>query len=562
MSCLGSARARRYHRAMRLVPFLLLPLLPALAHAVQPGAARDGARKAALRAERWESRRRSDVAREYLGRSHTLAELGRDALGGARGHRRLGEFAARRGRCAVALTWFAAAQRDYQRALGRPRPWPEDRWLAWDRDFDTFLWVEYEELAAAVGRAAADAGAWGRALSARTAVAAARRARLGPGDLHLGWALVARGEAEAVLGDAPAARATYREALAILRARAPVSRLEPVRRALALLPTLAGSPGARLPSQASQAGDVLTLPHDAPAELVHWLGPDRLLTASQEVRGYLHVWDLAAASRIRSLPGVPVLADLRAAPGLPWLVGSRPAGVWRYDLSRGVELRSLASRRLGLGRPALAVSPDGKLVAAGGGPRRAGPAGEGGPAEVVLWRLEKGRLYDRRRWGEPGRVTALAFAPSARLLAAGGDGGVVRVRDLRRGDTSWRLEGHQGAITALGFLERDRYLVSAGADGAVHLWDVRARRLIRSMRGHEGPVNALDLQTSGWTAVSGGADGRVVVWNLADGSPRHSLGGTGAGVRDVALSPSGDRVASAHADQRVTVWRLLGDLVE
>jgi WD40 repeat protein len=545
-----------------LTSFLLLISLPGGALAIQPGPARDGAEKAAAKAERWEARGRKDVAREYLGRSHTLAELGRDAVGGARGHRRLGAFAARRGRCEAALTWYAAAQRDYQRALGRPRPWPEDRWLAFGQDLDQELWLEYEGLAVDVGRAAGEARAWGRAVSARSMVAAARRVRLGPRAVELGWALVARGEAEAVLGDAPAAGRSYREALDILQGRASVRALEPVRRALALLAATAGSPRAQLPTQANLAGDVLTLPHDSPAELVHWLGPDRLMTASQETRGYLHVWDLPSATRIRSLPGVPVLGHLLSVPGRPWLVGARPAGVWRYDLSRGAALPSLSSRRLGLGRPALAVSPNGLLVAAGGSPRAAGPTGEGGPAEVVLWRLEKGRLYDRRRWRDPGRVRALAFAPSARLMAAGSEGGVIRLRDLRRGDLSRRLEGHQGAVTALAFLERDRYLVSAGADGAVNLWDVFRGHLIRSMRGHEGPVTALDVEVAGWTAVSGGADGKVVVWNLADGSQRHSLGGTGAAVAAVRLSPSGDRVASAHADRRVTVWRLLGELVE
>jgi hypothetical protein len=122
---------------------------------------------------------------------------------------------------------------------------------------------------------------------------------------------------------------------------------------------------------------------------------------------------------------------------------------------------------------AVALSPDGKTVAAGGWTR-----GVPGQEQIYLFDRESGRLTGRLS-GLPNVVFHLTFSPDGKRLAATlGDGGLrVYARD---GKGEWREVGRDEDVAGRSYgaaFAADGRLATTGLDGQVRLYDARLKRI-------------------------------------------------------------------------------------
>lgn len=185
-----------------------------------------------------------------------------------------------------------------------------------------------------------------------------------------------------------------------------------------------------------------------------------------------------------------LLAQTSPADGLVWL--------WNPADGKADPELIIVEAADGCTLEAVAVHPDGKLVAVGGVDVLSTGERDGA---VCLWDLttkEKVATYDVG-------VYAVAFDPQGRYLAAAGLTDRVHVWDLATEEEVFVLEGHQERINAVTFTPDGNYLLSGGDDGTVRVWDVLSGRLL-VMRELDSPVQAIAFAPDGRTLFTGNAN--------------------------------------------------------
>ncbi|MBY0397412.1 MAG: hypothetical protein K2X91_13235, partial [Thermoleophilia bacterium] len=215
------------------------------------------------------------------------------------------------------------------------------------------------------------------------------------------------------------------------------------------------------------------------------------------------------------------------------LVASRGNdGVRLWDAATGEPLAVLTE--VGVEGRGLAISADGKMVAAGGDAGR-----------VWLWRAPdwKGAGFA----DHADAVTAVAFLPDGTLVSASRATG-IRVREVLRADTEAKASGEaRGDERMMGLATRAGFVAGAGEDGALRLFSWPPDR----------PVLRVDPRRDAVTAAAWGPmlatahkDGSVLLWD-GDGKRLGEAARHKYAASALAFSSDGRWLASAGWDATI-----------
>ncbi|MGE3309939.1 MAG: c-type cytochrome domain-containing protein [Limisphaerales bacterium] len=197
---------------------------------------------------------------------------------------------------------------------------------------------------------------------------------------------------------------------------------------------------------------------------------------------------------------------------------------------------------------AIAFSPDGKLLATGGGePSRSG--------EIKLWNVTDGTLLRDLGSVHSDCVLALAFSPRGEFLASGGADRFARISEVADGRLLRNLEGHSHHVMAVAWLAHGGVLASAGAEGVVKIWNAHTGERLKNVDGFGKEVTGLRAvgSTAQFVAVGGGGQGRVIREN---GEKVRDLPGTQAYLLGLATPRDGHWAAVAADDGVLRIWDL------
>lgn len=195
---------------------------------------------------------------------------------------------------------------------------------------------------------------------------------------------------------------------------------------------------------------------------------------------------------------------------------------------------------------ALRFSPDGKMLAAGGGePSRSG--------DISLWDVASGKLVQDWKERHSDAVLSLDFSADGKWIASGGADKIARITDIASGKQVLLFEGHTHHVMGVAFRVDGRVLASAGADSSVIIWDMISGERKRKIAGWAKEVTSLQFIGATNQILTSSGDNLVRIVN-DDGGEVRALSKLPDFMQSAASAVTASVIIGGGQDSILRVW--------
>ncbi|MBI1375104.1 MAG: hypothetical protein GC159_20490 [Phycisphaera sp.] len=201
----------------------------------------------------------------------------------------------------------------------------------------------------------------------------------------------------------------------------------------------------------------------------------------------------------------------------------------------------------------LGFSPDGKLLASGGGM----PSREG---ELVIWNTADGSVARVVEDAHSDTVFDVNFSPDGTMLASAASDRFAKVFDVATGKLHRSFEGHTHHVLGVSWNRDGRILATCSADNSIKTWDIVKGERVKTINGFDKEITALRHlgYTDRFAVAWGGGPVRIVNEN---GGRERDLNGPSGYMNTVAVTDDGNRIAAGGQDSTLYIWNTNGQEV-
>ncbi len=212
-------------------------------------------------------------------------------------------------------------------------------------------------------------------------------------------------------------------------------------------------------------------------------------------------WTMSGHTDFISAVAISPNGKLMASGGL-----DKKLNVW--NLESGELVESLPGHEFGI--QTVAFSPDSKTLVAGGGDDRAPDWHRRLHGEVKIWTIQSDQ--EPQTLQVSAAVTSVAYSADQRFIAVGLFDGKTLLADANKVKTLRTIE-QSSPVTCVRFSSDSKVLATATTDGLVKLWEVGTGSEVATYRGHRGHVDSLAFSHKGLWLASGGMDRTIRIWD-------------------------------------------------
>src|SRR5262249_1253923 len=194
----------------------------------------------------------------------------------------------------------------------------------------------------------------------------------------------------------------------------------------------------------------------------------------------------------------------------------------------------------------MAFSPDGKTLATGSF------------QESTRWDAEKGEPK-KRIGGFADRVVAIGYSADGKYVGTGGgattEDGEIKIFEAETGKLVIEIKnGHSDTVFGVAFSPDGKLLATCAADKFVKVFEVPSGKFVKSFEGHTHHVMDVGWTPDGKKIVSCGADNFVKVWNYENGEKIRDMQGHQKQVTRLVFVGKTPQFLTVSGDSSVRMW--------